>query len=401
MKFKIKEVCEKIEVPMSTIRYWEKEFFEFINPEKTRGGQRRYTEQNISVFFQIKTILHGNNQSIAQAKILLGQGNTNIGETNWKNLKVLITGGTGSFGKFFCNYLLKNQKPKAIRIYSRDELKQYDMQQQINDKTVRYLIGDIRDFTRLKRAMEGVDIVVHAAALKQVPACEYNPFEAVKTNIIGTQNVIDAAIDVGVKKVLALSTDKAVDPRNLYGATKLCAEKILISGNSYTGPRNTIFSCVRYGNVIGSRGSVIPLFKNQKKSGKLTITDKQMTRFWITLEQASRFVINAIQDMQGGEIFIPKLPSMKIDDLAKAIAPECSVEYIGIRPGEKLHETLITEEEGVGVVDLKNQFIIFSHLNWRGKSIYKDAKELPKNFNYKSNSNEEKLSIKELCEIIK
>ncbi|MBF0258999.1 MAG: UDP-N-acetylglucosamine 4,6-dehydratase (inverting) [Desulfamplus sp.] len=400
MEFKIKDVSEKIEVPMSTIRYWEKEFSEFINPEKTAGGQRRYSRQDVTTFFQIKTILHDHNNSISQAKILLGQGNTNPGEIDWENKKVLITGGTGSFGQFFCRYLLSHHPPKAIRVYSRDELKQYEMRQNINNTTIRYLIGDVRDFPRLKRAMEGVDIVVHAAALKQVPACEYNPFEAVKTNVIGAQHVIDAAIDVGVKKVLALSTDKAANPVNLYGATKLCAEKIFISGNSYTGQRSTIFSCARYGNVIGSRGSVVPLFNKQKETGKLTVTDARMTRFWITLEQASQFVINAIQYMQGGEIFIPKLPSMRIDDLAKAVAPECQIEYIGIRPGEKLHETLITEEEGCNTIEFNNQYIILPTNKWWTGGSYKDAKGVPDNFLYKSDTNKEILSIDCLQKIV-
>ncbi len=400
MKFKIKDVSEKIEVPMSTIRYWEKEFSEFINPEKTAGGQRRYSRQDVTTFFQIKTLLHDNNNSISEAKILLGQGNSNLGELKWEEKKILITGGTGSFGQFFCQYLLKHHQPKAIRVYSRDELKQYEMRQSIDNSTIRYLIGDVRDFPRLRRAMEGVDIVIHAAALKQVPACEYNPFEAVKTNVIGAQNVIDAAIDVGVKKVLALSTDKAANPVNLYGATKLCAEKIFISGNSYRGQRCTIFSCARYGNVIGSRGSVVPLFKKQKHTGHLTVTDSKMTRFWITLEQASQFVINAIKYMQGGEIFIPKLPSMKIDDLAKAIAPECQIDYIGIRPGEKLHETLITEEEGKNAIEFQDQYIILPTNKWWTGAAYKDAKGLPDNFVYRSDTNKEVLSIDCLQNII-
>lgn len=400
MQFKIKDVSEKIEVPMSTIRYWEKEFSEFIKPGKTKGGQRRYSRQDVTTFFQIKTLLHDKNKTIAQAKILLGQGNSGEGEIEWKEKKILVTGGTGSFGQFFCKYLLQHHRPKAIRVYSRDELKQYEMQQRINDTTIRYLIGDVRDFTRLKRAMEGVDIVVHAAALKQLPSCEYNPFEAVKTNIIGAQNIIDAAIDVGVKKVLALSTDKAANPVNLYGATKLCAEKIFISGNSYTGQRCTIFSCARYGNVLGSRGSVIPLFEKQRKTGKITITDNQMTRFWITLRQASKFVINAIQYMQGGEIFVPKLPSMKIEDLARAIAPECEVSYIGIRPGEKRHETLITEEEASNTIEFKDQYIILPTNKWWSAPFYKESRGFSQHFVYKSDTNEQFLTKEELMQLI-
>ena len=233
--------------------------------------------------------------------------------------------------------MLHDYHPKKLIIYSRDELKQHEMRQiypDTADSPMRYFIGDVRDKNRLYRAMDGADIVVHAAALKQVPACEYNPLEAVKTNINGAANIIDAAINAGVKKVLALSTDKAVNPVNLYGATKLCAEKMFIQGNSYAGAGGTIFSCVRYGNVIGSRGSVIPLFISQKKNGKMTVTDKRMTRFWITLDQAVQLVITAIDHMQGGEIFLPKIPSMKIIDLARAIAPECQIDIIGIRPGE-------------------------------------------------------------------
>ena len=265
---------------------------------------------------------------------------------------------------------------------------------------MRYFIGDVRDVDRLKRAMQGVDMVIHAAALKQVPSCEYNPFEAVKTNIYGAQNVIEAAIDTGVKKVVALSTDKAVNPINLYGATKLCAEKIFIQGNAYVGSKGTRFSCVRYGNVIGSRGSVIPLFREQRKEGKITITDERMTRFWITLDEAVELVIQAIHHMQGGEIFVPRIPSMKIVDLARAIAPDCEIEFIGIRPGEKLHEVLITEEEGRKTVSYNGMYVIMPSLSWWKSQNYKSGKHLSDGFVYSSKTNDAWLTVDDLKEII-
>ncbi|MCJ7740476.1 UDP-N-acetylglucosamine 4,6-dehydratase (inverting), partial [Candidatus Microgenomates bacterium] len=261
---------------------------------------------------------------------------------NWRNLTILVTGGTGSFGKKFTEVLLEKYHPKKLIIFSRDELKQHEMRVSgFNHPSLRYFIGDIRDKERLNRAFYGVDIVVHAAALKQVPACEYNPIEAVMTNVIGARNVIDAAIDNKVKRIIALSTDKAVNPINLYGATKLVAEKLFIQANAYSGDRDIRFSCVRYGNVIGSRGSVIPLFRQQQKNGKITITDSRMTRFWITLEQGVDFVIKCLEKMNGGEIFIPKIPSTNIMNLVKVIAPKSKVRIVGIRPGEKIHEVLI------------------------------------------------------------
>jgi UDP-N-acetylglucosamine 4,6-dehydratase/5-epimerase len=264
----------------------------------------------------------------------------------WSELSVLITGGSGSFGKKFTEIMLRDFHPRRLIIFSRDELKQHEMRiGGFDHPNLRYFIGDVRDVDRLRRAMHGVDIVVHAAALKQVPACEYNPIEAVLTNITGARNVIEAALDCGVKKVIGISTDKAVNPVNLYGATKLVAEKLLVQANAYSGSGPTHFSCVRYGNVVGSRGSVIPLFFAQRKNGKVTVTDARMTRFWITLEQGVRFVIQCIEQMHGGEIFVPKIPSMRMTDLVTAIAPECDVEYIGIRPGEKVHEVLVSEDE--------------------------------------------------------
>ncbi len=254
---------------------------------------------------------------------------------NWNTKVILLTGGTGSFGKKFTKIMLKKYHPKVLRIFSRDELKQSEMCEYFKDDSLRFFIGDVRDKDRLHRAMEGVHIVVHVAALKQVPSCEYNPFEAVKTNIIGAENIIDVAIDHQVEKVMAISTDKAVNPINLYGATKLCAEKIFVQGNSYTGEKRTKISCVRYGNVVGSRGSVIPVFKEQREKGTLTITDERMTRFWITIEQGVEFVVKCIDRMHGGEIFVPKIPSMKITELAESIAPGCKRKIVGIRPGER------------------------------------------------------------------
>jgi UDP-N-acetylglucosamine 4,6-dehydratase len=262
------------------------------------------------------------------------------------------------------------------------------------------LIGDVRDVDRLRRAMEGVDIVVHAAALKQVPACEYNPLEAVKTNVHGAQNIIDAALDAGVKKVIALSTDKAVNPVNLYGATKLCAEKILIQGNAYAGGRGTRFSCVRYGNVIGSRGSVIPLFLQQKRTGRITITDERMTRFWITLDQAVDLVLKGLSHMQGGEIFIPIVPSMKIMHLAQALAPECEIDIIGIRPGEKLHEALTTEDDGRYTVVFDGMYVVLPNYSWWEQKNYQEAVRLPANFVYTSDKNDHWLTVDAMRAIV-
>jgi UDP-N-acetylglucosamine 4,6-dehydratase len=313
---------------------------------------------------------------------------------------VLLTGGTGSFGQNFVKYILKNQRPKSVRIFSRDELKQHDMRQQFEDDTLRFFIGDVRDKERLHRAMHGVDFVIHAAALKQVPSCEYNPFEAVKTNIIGSENVINAAIDCRVGKVLALSTDKAVSPVNLYGATKLCAEKMFVQSNSYTGG-STKNSCVRYGNVIGSRGSVVPLFKKQKEEGVLTLTDKRMTRFWITYEQAIGLVIKSLENMVGGEVFVPKIPSMRILELAKAIGPECELMEIGIRPGEKIHEVLITQEEARNTYEFDEYYLVEPQYRWWDKANMKGGKKVDKEFVYSSDNNEKWLSIEELNGMIK
>ena len=270
-----------------------------------------------------------------------------------------------------------------------------------NHPSIRYFIGDVRDRERLSRAFYGVNIVVHAAALKQVPACEYNPMEAIKTNILGSSNVADAAIENGVEKVLALSTDKAVNPINLYGATKLAAEKLLIQSNAYAGGRSTRIACTRYGNVVGSRGSVVPLFLQQRPSGHLTITDERMTRFWISLEQGVRFVIRCIEQMQGGEVFVPKIPSMSMMDLAKAIAPEAQVDIIGIRPGEKLHETLISEDEARTTVELPDMFVVQpASAMWFGRAWEKQGKPLPDGFRYSSNNNSDWLDLSRINEMI-
>ena len=314
---------------------------------------------------------------------------------DWKNQVVLVTGGTGSFGKKFIEILVRECNPKKVIVFSRDELKQYEMQAKgFNQPNLRYFIGDVRDRDRLTRAMHSVDIVVHAAALKQVPACEYNPMEAIKTNIMGSSNVVEAALDADVKKVMGLSTDKAVNPVNLYGATKLAAEKLTVQSNAYAGGSATRFSCVRYGNVVGSRGSVVPAFLKQRESGKVTITDDRMTRFWLSLEQGVRFVINCIEQMEGGEVFVPKIPSMKVVDLAKAIAPRADIDIIGIRPGEKLHEVLIAEDEARHTVELDRMFVVQpAEAIWFGYSWQTRGKMLEDGFRYSSDNNMEWLDV--------
>jgi len=313
---------------------------------------------------------------------------------NWNDKVVLVTGGTGSFGKKFTKILLAEKNPKKVIIFSRDELKQHEMRMAgFNDPRLRYFIGDVRDRERLVRAMHGVDIVVHAAALKQVPACEYNPMEAIKTNIMGTSNVVEAALDSGVEKVLALSTDKAVNPVNLYGATKLAAEKLVIQSNAYAAGKATRYSCVRYGNVVGSRGSVVPLFLKQRTSGVITITDDRMTRFWLSLEQGVHFVIDCIEQMAGGEVFVPKIPSTTIVDLAKAIAPEAEIKIIGIRPGEKLHEVLISEDEARGTVERENMFIVKPPETLWKRDLTYEGQPLSDGFRYSSDNNSEWLDL--------
>jgi UDP-N-acetylglucosamine 4,6-dehydratase/5-epimerase len=321
------------------------------------------------------------------------------------NKTILITGGTGSFGKKCTQIILKRYKPKRLIIFSRDELKQFEMAQEFpisKYECIRYFIGDVRDKERMHRAFHGVDYVIHAAALKQVPAAEYNPFEAIKTNILGAQNVINVAIDQGVKKIIALSTDKAANPINLYGATKLCSDKLFIAGNSYRGTGDTFFSVVRYGNVAGSRGSVVPFFLKCRKDGILPITDPRMTRFWITVEQGVNFVLASLKRMVGGELFVPKLPSMNIMDLARAIAPECKTEIIGIRPGEKLHEIMIPRDDSHRTIEFDDYYIIQPDFNfWKVRYNGTDNKPVPDDFEYDSGKNPWKLTIDEMKEIIK
>jgi UDP-N-acetylglucosamine 4,6-dehydratase len=320
---------------------------------------------------------------------------------NWSQESILVTGGTGSFGKKFVEIMLRDYQPQRLKVFSRDELKQHEMRTSgFDHPSLRYFIGDVRDVERLKRALEGVTVVVHAAALKQVPACEYNPFEAIQTNIMGGRNVIDAALDQGVRRILALSTDKAVNPINLYGATKLCAEKVFVQANAYAGARNTRFSCARYGNVVGSRGSVIPIFLEQRRRGKITITDPRMTRFWLTLEQGVKFVIRCLEQMHGGEIFVPKIPSMRLLDLAETVAPGCEVEYIGIRPGEKLHEVLVSEDESRQTVEAEDMYVIQPSHPWWKSENWMSGKRLPEGFRYSSDTNERWLTRRELEELV-
>jgi UDP-N-acetylglucosamine 4,6-dehydratase (inverting) len=325
-----------------------------------------------------------------------------------KGKSILVTGGTGSFGKKFVEtILIKYPEIERLVVYSRDELKQFEMAQQFPDtkyNQLRYFIGDVRDKERLLRAFEGIDIVVHAAALKQVPACEYNPFEAVKTNIIGAQNIIEAAMACGVKRVVALSTDKAAAPINLYGATKLCSDKLFVAANNYRGKRDLLFSVVRYGNVMGSRGSVIPFFLAKRKEGVLPITDERMTRFNITLEEGINLVLYALGNMWGGEIFVPKIPSYRILDVAEAIAPGCRREIVGIRPGEKVHEEMITETDAMITVEFKNYFVILPSTSlWDTDKFIKtfNGKLCPLEFKYSSGTNSEWLTVEQIRTLIK
>ena len=318
---------------------------------------------------------------------------------------ILITGGTGSFGQEFTKLLLTKYKARKVVVFSRDELKQYEMAQEINAPNLRYFIGDVRDEDRLRRALNGIDIIIHAAALKQVPAAEYNPIECIKTNVIGAENIINASLDTSVKKVVALSTDKAVNPMNLYGATKLCSDKLFVAANNLSGAKGPIFSVVRYGNVVGSRGSVIPFFKKLKETGKLPITDRRMTRFWLTLQQGAQFVEKCIPLMLGGEVFIPKIPSMKIIDLAAAIGPQCEQEVVGIRPGEKLHEIMIPSDEARNTREYSSFYIIQpSHHDWNKDEVNKyngeEGRSVSEDFAYTSDNNTEWFSEEQLREVI-
>jgi UDP-N-acetylglucosamine 4,6-dehydratase/5-epimerase len=319
---------------------------------------------------------------------------------DWTGLTVLLTGGTGSFGREFAEIVLRETQIRKLIIFSRDELKQHEMRTAFDDPRIRFFIGDVRDRERLHRAVQGVDVLVHAAALKQVPSCEYNPFEAVKTNILGASNIIDVAIDAHVAKVLALSTDKAVNPINLYGATKLVAEKLFVQGNAYAGSGGTAFACVRYGNVVGSRGSVIPVFRQQMATGKITVTDERMTRFWITLEQGVRFVCKCVGLMQGGEVFVPKIPSMRITDLAEVVAPGCKQEAIGIRPGEKLHEVLVSRDESRYTLEFGDMFLIQPVHPWWRTAAYAGARPMQEGTKYSSDTNRQWLSRDELRDMI-
>ncbi len=322
------------------------------------------------------------------------------------NKTILITGGTGSFGKCFTKYVLEHYDPKKIIIYSRDEFKQFIMAnnfKQYSEK-LRFFIGDVRDKERLQRAFEGVDYVIHAAAMKQVPACEYNPNEAIKTNIHGAQNVIDAALDTGVKKVVALSTDKAVNPVNLYGGTKLVSDKLFIAANAYVGHKDINFSIVRYGNVAGSRGSVIPFFQNIINNGgkELPITDYRMTRFWISLQQGVELVIKALEEAKGGETFISKIPSFKITDLAQAMMPGCEMPEVGIREGEKLHEIMVTVEDSMTTYEYENHFIVYPQMVWsKDKMPTPTGKKVEDGFSYSSGTNKEWLTVEEIRELLK
>ena len=320
---------------------------------------------------------------------------------DWSKKTVLVTGGTGSFGRVFVRNMLDAQKAAKVIVFSRDELKQHEMRTGgFDDSRLRYFIGDVRDKDRLTRAMNGVDVVVHAAALKQVPACEYNPIEAVMTNVNGSRNVIEAALDAGVSRVLALSTDKAVNPANLYGATKLVAEKLFVQANAYRGDGPTRFSCVRYGNVVGSRGSVVPLFSQQRAKGELTITDPSMTRFWLTLDQGVAFVTQCIEGMCGGEVFIPKLKTMNIVDLATAMAPECRIRTVGIRPGEKLHEALLSDEEISRTIDVGSMYVVRPAHPWWTTSNWQGGELVPQDFSLVSNTAPDRLSVDELMNMI-
>lgn len=312
---------------------------------------------------------------------------------------ILITGGTGSFGKQCVKMLLERYSPKKLIVFSRDELKQYEMRQVFNQPCMRYFIGDIRDYSRLKRALENIDIVIHAAALKQVPAAEYNPFECIKTNVLGAQNLIEACLDAKVQHVVALSTDKAAAPINLYGATKLCSDKLFVAANNIKGTRDIRFSVVRYGNVMGSRGSVIPFFLQQRKTGVLPITDPEMTRFNIRLCEGIEMVLWALENAWGGEVFVPKIPSYRITDLARAIGPDCEQRIVGVRPGEKIHEEMITESDSFNTVDLGNYYVILpagASYNTKNYCARTGAQKVRPGFRYDSGSNERFLSVEEL-----
>jgi UDP-N-acetylglucosamine 4,6-dehydratase/5-epimerase len=389
-EIKIQDVSKKLELPASTIRFWETEFSDFIKPTRTNGGQRRFSQTDIDHLSEIKELLYVKNMSITQANFFLKNGGINLTDNFLFNKSILITGGTGFIGKHLCKHLLEKYNPQVIRIFSRDEAKQHEMKKFLggSEDDVRYFIGDIRDAYRLKRAMEGVEIVIHAAALKQIPSCDFNPFEAVKTNIQGVENIIDAAIDVGVQKVVALSTGEAVNPVNLYGTTRLCAEKIFTRGNAYSGARGTSFCCVRHGNIIGSPGNLITAFEEQRKTGKIIIPDPAMTSFWITREQSIELILNALRMMQGGEIFVARSYSIKNMDIAKAVVPECALKIAGMTTQHKLHEIMITEEEGRNTASTLHTYIILPTERSNQQMNYKDAIPVNATFSYNSAGND-------------
>ena len=313
---------------------------------------------------------------------------------------ILVTGGTGSFGRAFVKTLLDRYEPRRVIVYSRDELKQYEMAEQLRDRRLRFFLGDVRDLSRLQRACAGVQVVVHAAALKQVPAAEYNPFECIKTNVLGGQNVIEAALNTGVEKVLALSTDKAANPINLYGATKLCSDKLFVAANAYAGGRGPLLSVVRYGNVVGSRGSVVPFFLKARQNGVLPITDPRMTRFWITLDQGVAFVLDSLRRMHGGELFVPKIPSTDIMTVVEALAPNCRTEVVGIRPGEKLHELMIGEDDARRTRDMGAYYVLQPEQPWWDEGHVSLGVTVPEGFAYRSDTNPLRLSVEEVQQLL-
>jgi UDP-N-acetylglucosamine 4,6-dehydratase len=313
---------------------------------------------------------------------------------------ILVTGGTGSFGRAFVKAVLDRYEPRRVIIYSRDELKQYEMAEQLKDRRLRFFLGDVRDLSRLQRACHDVQTVVHAAALKQVPAAEYNPFECIKTNVLGAQNVIEAALNTGVQRVLALSTDKAANPINLYGATKLCADKLFVAANAYTGGRGPLMAVVRYGNVVGSRGSVVPFFRNARNNGALPITDPRMTRFWITLDQGVDFVLDSLKRMHGGELFVPKIPSTDIMTLVEALAPGCKTTIVGIRPGEKLHELMIGEDDARRTRDMGTYYVLQPQQPWWDDSLLGAGQAVPEGFSYRSDTNPLRLGVEDVRELL-
>ncbi len=313
---------------------------------------------------------------------------------------ILVTGGTGSFGRALVKYLLDRYSPRRVIVYSRDELKQYEMAEQLKDRRLRFFLGDVRDLPRLQRAFVDIQVVVHAAALKQVPAAEYNPFEAIKTNVIGAQNVIEAALGTGVERVIALSTDKAANPVNLYGATKLCSDKLFVAANAYGGGRGPMMSVVRYGNVVGSRGSVVPFFLNARRNGLLPITDPRMTRFWITLDQGVDFVVDSLRRMRGGELFVPKIPSTDIMTLVEALAPNCKTEVIGIRPGEKLHELMIGEDDARRTRDMGGYYVLQPQQPWWDEEVLNLGAAVPDGFSYRSDTNPERLGVEQVRQLL-